>query len=106
MVYAPIPIAGNEGTIRGFKERLATAFAKAAEVPVGDETAEVDCYTPAQITASRNLKTEWTEVFGGTGSGLVQRFDDFDMVMPEDKLRAEQLLADVSGFWYPPQLGQ
>lgn len=85
-VYARIPIAGNEGKIRGFKERLATAFAKAAEVPAGAETADVNYYTPAQITASRNLKTEWTDVFGGTGTGHVRRFDDFGMVEPADKL--------------------
>lgn len=85
-VYARIPMAGNEGKIRGFKERLATAFEKAAEVPAGAETAHVNYFTPAQITASRNLKADWTEVFGGTGTGLVRRFDDFGIVEPEDKL--------------------
>ena len=85
-VYASIPTAGNEGKIRGFRERLAAAFEKAAAVPVGAETAQVNYFTPAQITASGNIKTEWADVFGGTGSGMVRRFDDHGAVIPDTKL--------------------
>lgn len=85
-VYARIPIAGNEGRIRGLRQRLESAFAKAADVPVGSETAQVNYFTPPQITVSGDIKTDWPEVFGGTGSGMVRRFDDFGIVAPEQKL--------------------
>jgi len=85
-VYARIPIAGNEGKICGFRDRLANAFTAAGATPVGKETAVVNYYTPEQITASRNLKTDWTDVFGGTGTGLVRRFDDFGMVEADAKI--------------------
>ncbi len=85
-VYARIPIAGNEGKIRSFRERLAEAFTRAASVPVGAETAQVGYYTPQEITASPNLKTDWTDVFGGTCTGMVRRFDDHGLVESGDKL--------------------
>lgn len=84
-VYARIPLEGNEGRIRGLRQRLDAAFANAAKVPVGEETAEVNYYSPAQITASQDFKTEWGDVFGGTGTGMVRRFDDNGAVSSEQK---------------------
>lgn len=85
-VYARIPVAGNEGRIRGLRERLDSAFAKAADVPAGAETALVNYFKPAQITASGDVKGDWADVFGGAGSGTVRRFDDYGIVAPDRKL--------------------
>lgn len=85
-VYARIPIAGNEGKIRGLRQRLENAFTKAADVPVGNETALVNYFSTKQITASGDIKTDWADVFGGTGTGMVRRFDDHGIVVPNDQL--------------------
>jgi len=59
-------------------------LAEAQRVPVGKETALVDYYEPAQITAAGNVKEEWTEVFGETRTGRIRRFDDAGLRPPPD----------------------
>jgi hypothetical protein len=75
-VYARLPVAGNEGRIRSSRQRLDNAFAQAQLVPVGAETAQVNYFTPGQITGSQDLKGEWADLFGRPGDGAVRRFND------------------------------
>ncbi|MBK8099638.1 MAG: hypothetical protein IPK26_21235 [Planctomycetes bacterium] len=76
-VYAKIP-HGN-AVHPTFGEKIRSALAQAQQVPIGKETALVNYYEPAQVTASPHVREEWSSVFGTTRTGRVRSFDDVGM---------------------------
>jgi hypothetical protein len=74
-VYAKIP-HGHAAVQPTFAAKLRGGLAAAQRVPVGHETALVNYYEPAQVTAAPQVKEQWTSVFGETRTGRIRRFDD------------------------------
>jgi hypothetical protein len=78
-IYAKIPHGARE-VQPTFAAKLRGALADAQRVPVGQETALVNYFEPAQVTAAPQVKEQWQSVFGDTRTGRIRRFDDNGLV--------------------------
>jgi hypothetical protein len=80
-IYVKIPHAENPDLHPTFSEKIRRALAEGLKVPIGQETAEVNYFTPAAISGPANLREEWSDVFGETRTGRIRRFDDTGMTV-------------------------
>lgn len=74
-LYAKVP-HGDAAVRPTFGEKIRAALGQAQQVAVGQETALVNYFEPAQVTAAPQVKDQWQEVFGDTLTGRIRRFDD------------------------------
>ncbi len=79
-VYARISesVASSAGLT--FGQKIRKALTQAQSLEYGAETAIVNYYQPSQLTSAGNVKEDWSQVFGQTGSGRIRRFNDSGIV--------------------------
>jgi hypothetical protein len=81
-VYAKVP-HGDAGVAPTFAAKIRAAFGDAQRVAPGQETAVVNYFEPAQVTAAPDVRGDWETVFGETRTGRIRRFDDHGLCAPD-----------------------
>ena len=86
--YARIAHTGLPPVKPTFSEKIRGALIEASKVPIGKETALVNYYEPAQLTAAASVREDWGTVFGDTHTGRIRRFDDVGLQGGAEPARA------------------